>query len=241
MINITNLSKKYEGHWVLNKVSFDIAARQNLALIGPNGSGKTTLIKCIMGLALPESGEIRIKGKSIISHYDYKKDIGYMPQISRFPENMQVQHLFSFMKGLRSVKKGTYDLELYEQFEIEKMKNKRLANLSGGMRQKVSAALAFLFSPSLIILDEPTAGLDPLSNMQLKNKINKVSTEGKLTIITSHILNDLDDIASHVIYLMDGKVKFYQDLPSLRNDTREKRLNNIIVKYLNKGRTDGKN
>ena len=114
------------------------------------------------------------------------------------------------------------------------MAGKRLEVLSGGMKQKVSASLAFMFAPSLLILDEPTAGLDPVSNEVLKEKLKSTVSEDKLVLITSHILNDLDDITTHVAYLMDGIVKFYKSLDQLKSETAESRLNRIIAQVLNK-------
>ena len=186
-----------------------------------------------MGLVIPDEGVIEVKGKTIQSDYEYRSDIGYMPQINRFPSHMKVHQLFSMLKKIRSsVSEEAYDKELYEKFEIEKMSNKQLGSLSGGMRQKVSAAIAFLFNPSIIILDEPTAGLDPLSNDQLKEKINQSAAANKLVITTSHILSDLDEIATYVIYLMEGQVMFFKDIQSLKQETNEERLNKMIVKLL---------
>src|SRR5690554_6224869 len=138
------------------------------------------------------------------------------------------------MKGLRKdVPVNAYDLDLYEAFEIEQMASKRLSILSGGMKQKVSAALAFLFAPPILILDEPTAGLDPVSNEILKDKLKQEISNGKLVLITSHILNDLDEITTHVAYLMDGEVKFFNSLEQLKTETAETRLNRIIAQVLN--------
>ena len=114
------------------------------------------------------------------------------------------------------------------------MSGKRLEVLSGGMKQKVSASLAFMFDPKVLILDEPTAGLDPVSNEGLKDKLKNIVSEDKLVLITSHILNDLDDITTHVAYLMDGIVKFYKSLDQLKSETAESRLNRIIAQVLNK-------
>jgi len=233
MIRIRNLSKSYASHTVLSAVSIGMEKGQSIALIGPNGSGKTTLIKSVMGLVIPDNGEIEVMGKTIKSDYQYRAAIGYMPQINRFPEHMKVQQLFSMLKKMRSsVNESSYDTDLYEKFAIESMQNKQLSSLSGGMRQKVSASIAFLFNPSIIILDEPTAGLDPLSNDQLKEKINQSAADGKLVITTSHILSDLDDIATHVVYLMEGEIRFFKDVASLKKETKEERLNKMIVKLL---------
>jgi Cu-processing system ATP-binding protein len=113
------------------------------------------------------------------------------------------------------------------------MASKRLEILSGGMKQKVSAALAFLFDPTVLILDEPTAGLDPVSNEILKEKLKRMIDRGKLVLVTSHILNDLDEITTHVAYMMDGEVRFYKSLDQLKNETAESRLNRIIAQVLN--------
>lgn len=233
MIRIDNLNKAFGKHQVLNHVDLEFEKGQSVALIGPNGSGKTTLIKALLGLVVAK-GDIWISGSSIKRQSDYRKQIGYMPQMSRFPDNMTVKQLFAMMKNLRSdVKSGSYDLDLYNAFEINEMASKRLSILSGGMKQKVSAALAFLFDPPILILDEPTAGLDPVSNEILKDKLKKEISRGKLVLITSHILNDLDEITTHVAYLMDGEVKFFKSLDQLKNETAETRLNRIIAQVLN--------
>ena len=198
-------------------------------MIGPNGSGKTTLIKCILGMARPDDGQILVNEQRIDTSPVYRRKVGYMPQISRFPEFMNVDSLFKLMKRIRN-DCAEYDLELYQQFEIDKVLHKQLGNLSGGMAQKVSAALAFLFRPEIIILDEPTAGLDPSSNELLKEKISRSVADNKLVLISSHILNDLDEIITDVVYLLEGTVYFFDTLSNLQSKTTQKRLNKIVSK-----------
>jgi Cu-processing system ATP-binding protein len=234
MIRIDSINKAFGKHRVLKNIFLDFDKGQGVALIGPNGSGKTTLIKVLLGLVLADGGDITVNGSSIKGKSDYRQQLGYMPQMSRFPDNMSVKQLFSMMKNLRSdVGESAYDLDLYKAFEIEEMSSKRLGILSGGMKQKVSAALAFLFDPPILILDEPTAGLDPLSNEILKEKLKRQINAGKLVLITSHILNDLDEVTTHVAYLMDGEVRFYKSLEQLKTETSESRLNRIIGQVLN--------
>ena len=235
MIKVDNLNKKFGKQQVLKEVSLEFGAGQSVALIGPNGSGKTTLIKVLLGLVLPDSGLVNFQGKPIAGDGNYRKMVGYMPQMSRFPTNMTVRQLFSMMKSIRDdVPEEAYDLDLYHAFDIESMSRKRLEVLSGGMKQKVSASLAFMFDPKVLILDEPTAGLDPVSNEVLKDKLKNIVSGDKLVLITSHILNDLDDITTHVAYLMEGVVKFYKSLDQLKSETAESRLNRIIAQVLNK-------
>ncbi|MEX2595068.1 MAG: ABC transporter ATP-binding protein [Anditalea sp.] len=234
MIKINKLTKYFGKHQVLKDVSLDFEKGQGIALIGPNGSGKTTLIKVLLGLMVANSGEVFFDGQSIKGQSNYRRELGYMPQMSRFPDNMSVAQLFIMMKELRSdIHEKDYDLELYKAFGIEEMASKRLGILSGGMKQKVSAVLAFLFGPQVLILDEPTAGLDPVSNEVLKEKLKRMIDAGKLVVITSHILNDLDDITTHVAYLMDGEVRFFKSLDQLKSETAEFRLNRIIAQVLN--------
>lgn len=235
MINIESVYKSYGKQRVLSDVNLDFAAGQSVALIGPNGSGKTTLIKIILGMVIPDAGEVRVKDASISGHCRYRKDIGYMPQISRFPDQMSVDQLFDLMKSIRGdVSPQQYDMRLYEAFEIGSWARKKLGTLSGGMRQKVSAALAFLFDPEILILDEPTAALDPVSNEIFKEKLKAAIDAEKLVLITSHILNELDEITTHVAYLMEGKVRFYKSLEDLKSETSESRLNRIVARLIKK-------
>src|SRR5690606_14803616 len=142
-------------------------AGKSYALIRPNGSGKTTLIKAILGLVIPTSGEIRVDGENVRNHWSYREKIGYMPQIGRYPDNMRIGQLLDMMKNIRK-NPPILDEELIDAFKLEQMLDKRMHTLSGGTRQKVSAALAFLFNPPVLFLDEPTAGLDPVSVEILK-------------------------------------------------------------------------
>lgn len=228
MIEISNLTKTFGKQAALVDLSIRFDTGKCIALIGPNGSGKTTLIKCILGIVHPNGGTITVNEQAIDQSPNYRQQVGYMPQISRFPESMNVAALFHLMKKIR-VDCTEYDLELYEQFEIDKMLDKKLGNLSGGMAQKVSAALAFLFHPQIIILDEPTAGLDPQSNELLKEKINQSIQMKKLVLITSHILNDLDEITTDVVYLLNGEIHFQDTLTNLQSKTTHSRLNKIIA------------
>jgi len=234
MIKIHQLNKSFGKQQVLKEISLIFERGQGVALIGPNGSGKSTLIKVLLGLVVANKGEVTFDGRSIKGQSKYRQQIGYMPQMSRFPANMTVLQLFNMMKNLRSdIKKEDYDLDLYKAFQIDLMGSKRLEILSGGMKQKVSAALAFLFDPKVLILDEPTAGLDPVSNEMLKEKLKKMIAKKKLVLISSHILNDLDEIITDVAYLMDGEVKFFKSLDQLKSETAESRLNRIIAQVLN--------
>lgn len=139
------------------------------AVVGPNGSGKTTLIKSILGLTTPDAGEVLLDGRPVRDGCAYRARIGYMPQEARFPENLSAREVIDLLKDLRGRPADT-DEELVEAFGLEPEFDKPLRTLSGGNRQKVSAVLAFLFRPDVFILDEPTAGLDPVASAVLKDK-----------------------------------------------------------------------
>jgi len=228
MIIIEHLTKSFKKFTALNDINLNFQRGQTISLLGPNGSGKTTLIKSILGLVIPEHGSVRINGKEINHSWEYRSKIGYMPQIGRYPENMTIGQVIRMLKEIR---KDTthYDEELIEGFNISAFQHKSMRSLSGGTRQKVSACLAFLFSPDIYILDEPTAGLDPVSSEMLKDKIAKERANGKLILITSHVLSDLDEITSHIVYLQDGKLMFYKTVDELKDATGEQKLNKVIA------------
>jgi len=121
---------------------------------------------------------------------------------------------------------------LLKEYELYSMFEKPMRTLSGGTRQKVSAAIAFLFNPPVLILDEPTAGLDPLSSEMLKEKILREKKKGKLILITSHILSDLDELTTHVMYLQEGKMQFLKNIETLREDTGEIKLGKAIARIM---------
>lgn len=231
MIEISQLTKTFGRFKALDQISLSLSQGQAISLLGPNGSGKTTLIKSILGLVIPESGTISINGQVIKKEKDYRAQIGYMPQIGRYPDNMSIEQVINMLKEIRQ-DQPDYDEELYFGFGLNKMLNKKMRTLSGGTRQKVSASLAFLFSPNIYILDEPTAGLDPVANEILRDKISQECTKGKLTLITSHVLSDLEGITSHIIYLQDGKVRFYNTVEMLRELTGEDKLNKVIAAFI---------
>ena len=229
MIIASNVSKQFGKLKALDDISVTCAKGECIALIGPNGCGKTTLIKSILGMVVCDSGFITFNGNNIKHDWKYRADIGYMPQIGRYPENMTIGQVLDMMKDIRGKQVNGLDEDLVEQFGLKELLNKRMRTLSGGTRQKVSAALAFLFNAEVLILDEPTAGLDPVSSELLKAKIISEKQKGKLILITSHILSELDDLVTQVIYMQEGKVCFHKSIELLRADTGQEKLSRAIA------------
>jgi Cu-processing system ATP-binding protein len=232
MIRVEHINKRFRKLQALDDVSAQFDKGQVISLIGPNGSGKTTLIKCILGMVRPNSGKIFVDEELINGDPSYREKIGYMPQIGRYPDNMKVGQLFKMLKNIRNADENKIDNYLVEQFDLKKIFEKPMRTLSGGTRQKVSAAVAFLFNPPILILDEPTAGLDPLASEILKEKILAEKKKSKLILITSHILSDLDEMTTHIMYMQEGKMQFFKDIEALREDTGELKLGKAIARIM---------
>lgn len=235
MIEIQNITKKFGKLAALQDINLSFQKGECIALIGPNGCGKTTLIKAILGMVIPDTGAITFNKKSILGNYLYRENIGYMPQIGRYPDNMTIGQIIEMIKKVRNTSTNL-DEELIHAFELEKMFDKQMRTLSGGTTQKVSAVLAFLFNPEVLILDEPTAGLDPLASEILKEKIIREKEKGKLILITSHLLSELDDLITEIIFMQDGKVHFHKNTAIIKAETDETRISKAIAKILKNNR-----
>lgn len=240
MIEIKNLTKKFDRFTALDDLNLSLTNGKSIALIGPNGCGKTTLIKCILGLNVIETGDILVDGKSVKDDYLYRGEIGYMPQIGRYPENMTIAQTLKMIKDTRKTSETHLDNELLESFELEKIYDKKMGTLSGGTTQKVSAVLAFMFDPKIIILDEPTAGLDPLASEILKNKIIQEKNKGKLIIITSHLLSELDDIVSEIVFINEGKILVQQSVEDLMTERKAEKISESIISILKEMKNNSK-
>jgi Cu-processing system ATP-binding protein len=237
MIEIKNISKKFGKLEVLNDINLTFNSGECIALIGPNGCGKTTLIKSILGMVIPSKGDVLFDQKSILGKYKYRENIGYMPQMGRYPDYMTIGQIIEMMKKIRNSNQEL-DEDLIKDFELEKIFDKPMRTLSGGTTQKVSATLAFLFNPDVLILDEPTAGLDPLASEILKEKIIKEKEKGKLILITSHLLSELDDMITQIIFMQEGKVHFHKTIDDLLLSANEQKISKAIAKILKEKKND---
>ncbi len=232
MIKIQNLYKKFGKLNVLDGLDLTITKGGVFAILGPNGSGKTTLIKCLLGMVIPNKGEIVINGKSVLRKWDYRNDLNYLPQIANFPANLSVIELIKMVKNLRS--KVSKEHDLIELFGLNKFLNKKLGNLSGGTKQKVNLILTFMFDSELIILDEPTTGLDPIALMRLKELITKEKEKGKTILVTTHIMSFVDEMADEIVFLLDGSIYFKGSIKQLKNQTSESNLEHAIANLISK-------
>ena len=231
MIQLNNIYKNFGKTQALKNVSMHLSSGNCFGLIGPNACGKTTIIKSILSMVVPSAGTILFDDKNIQGEVSYKNNIGYMPQIGRYPENMSIKQVIDMIRDIRGYQ-GVEDRELYDAFSIEQFGDKKMRTLSGGTTQKVSATLAFLFDPPVLILDEPTAGLDPISSELLREKIIKERENGKLILITSHLLSELDDLLTDIIFMQEAEVLFNKSVDTLFEETGEERVSKAVSKLL---------
>lgn len=231
LLTIKALKKSFGKNLVLKGIDLQLTKGTIVAIMGPNGSGKTTLLKAILGLVKSDSGEIHVKDFLVNGESEYRRYIGYMPQNSCFPENLKVKEVISMLKDVRG-NHAEYDEELLEKLNITEIYNKQIGTLSGGTKQRVSCAVAFLFNQEIIILDEPTAGLDPVSAEIVKQKIIDEKNKGKLIIITSHVISEVEELADRVIYLLEGKIHFDNSVDELISRTGAASLNKAIAEIM---------
>lgn len=230
MIRINDLHKKFGSQVVLNGLDLDIAEKGIIAVLGPNGSGKTTLIKSVLGMVVPDKGQIEIEGNSVIKRWNYRQNIDYLPQIANFPGNLKVMELITMIKDLRG--KSARDKELIEFFKLEPFLDKKLNKLSGGTKQKVNLVLCFMFDSPLIILDEPTSGLDPISLIHLRELIQQEKEKGKTILITSHIMNFVEEVADRIVFLLEGRIYFDGTVSELKSSTGQQDFEHAIANLL---------
>jgi len=231
MIKIENLHKKFGKNQVLKGLDLDIDAGEIFAVLGPNGSGKTTLIKSILGMVIPNKGTITLDGKSIRRDYLYRHKIDYLPQIANFPHNLTVIELIRMIKDLRG-NEITAEEQLIARFKLEPFLSKKLGTLSGGTKQKVNILLTFMFDSPLIILDEPTTGLDPISLIRLKELIASEKKKGKTILITSHIMSFVEEITNEIVFLLEGKIYFKGSISALKEKTQQPDFEHAIASLL---------
>ncbi len=231
MINIKGLKKKFGTLTVLDNLELKLPRGQATGIVGPNGSGKTTTIKTILGLVKPDSGQIYIDDELVNGTWEYREKIGYMPQIARYPENMTVNELFKFIKQIRG-EEDSVEVEFIKHFGLEAELNKRMRTLSGGNRQKVGAVLAMMFDPEILIFDEPTAGLDPRSSIQFKRLVNSQKQAGKTILLTTHIMSEIEELADHLVFVVEGKIRYDGPMEELIHQQKEQRLEGAIAKLM---------
>lgn len=232
MIDIVDLYKQYGKLEVLRGINLSIVPGRTTAILGPNGSGKTTLIKSVLGMVKPTSGNVNYLNHSILNQWHYRKEIGYLPQIARFPENLSVLELIKFVEDLRD-QQGDYE-PLVRIFELRDSLRKKLRYLSGGTRQKVNLLLTFMFDSPVYILDEPTSGLDPVALIRFKNLLTEKKELSRTILFTTHIMNLVEEISDNLVFLLEGKIYFQGTCQDLMTNHHQINFENAIARILAK-------
>ncbi|NLV27866.1 MAG: ABC transporter ATP-binding protein [Methanomicrobiales archaeon] len=219
MIEASFLTKQYGDISALSDVSFTCREGEIFGIIGHNGAGKTTLLKILSGLILPTSGSLLINNVDLISDpIQIRSRIGYLPEESRLYETMLVPDYLSFFGEIYGLDKTTINARadlLLAQLSLQP-DEKRLGNLSKGMKRKVAIARSLIHDPSILIYDEPGSGLDPMTTRFIIEYLKQLRTEGKTIILSAHNLAQVEEICDHIMILKRGKVVVYGTMPELR-------------------------
>lgn len=223
-LELKNVRCSYGSKVVLDNVNFKLG-NGVVALLGLNGAGKTTLIKNIMKLMYPEQGDIFFDGQDIFKigsrYYDY---LGYMPQMPNFYNNFKAYEFLLYIASLKGITKKEAKVkaaDLLEKVQLSYAKDKKIDTFSGGMKQRLGIAQALLNNPKLLILDEPTAGLDPNERIKFRNIITELAAE-RIVILATHIISDIESIAKDILLVKDGKVELCTDPKGFVSDINGK-------------------
>lgn len=215
-INIEHLDKSYGKHKVLHDISLRIPVGM-YGLLGENGAGKTTLMRILSTVSEPTRGNITINRIDIKDKKNIRKTIGYLPQDFSVYPNMKVYAALDYLGMLAELPKKTRKErinQLLKQVNLEQEKNKRFKNLSGGMKRRFGIAQALLHDPKVLIIDEPTAGLDPEERLRLYDLLSELALE-RIILLSTHIVSDIEATCPKVAVLHDGKVVFEGDREEL--------------------------
>jgi len=234
MIETKNLTKYFGRFAALRDVSIALNPGRLTGIIGPNGSGKSTLIKCLLGLVRPSDGLVLHNGRLPDANGTYRARIGYMPQRATFPGDLTGREVLALVSQLRSEKPLRME-SLIDLFDLQSHLDKRIRTLSGGTRQKLSAVVAGMYEPSLLILDEPTAGLDPGASRVFKGYVMEQLKRGCAVLMTTHIISDLEEMADDIVLLVDGTVSYDGSVRDLKLTTDRPLLEAAVAEILQQG------
>ena len=232
MIQVKNVTKKYGATIAVNDISFDVKDGEIVGFLGPNGAGKSTTMNMITGFIEPTNGQIIINGNDISKRpRKAKKEIGYMPENVPLYYELTAREFISYMTELKLVKRNERKKEVEKVIEetgLKEVQNKLIRNLSRGYKQRVSLAGALVGNPDVIILDEPTVGLDPKQITEIRSLIKQLGKKHTV-ILSTHILSEVSQICEKVIIINKGKIIAIDTPENLEKSTKEKNGISVIV------------
>lgn len=205
-LEIKNISKKYGNQEALSNISFSLNKGDIVGFLGPNGAGKTTLMKIITSTLKQDSGEVTVFGKSTISEeIETKSVIGYLAEHNPLYKEMNVIEYLQFIASLYKIKDFNIIENIISKTGLENEKTKKIEALSKGYKQRVGIAASLIHNPKLLILDEPTTGLDPNQLVEIRNLITEIGKD-KIVLLSTHILQEIPKICNHIIIINKGKI-----------------------------------
>ena len=205
-LEIKNISKKYGNQEALSNISFSLNKGDIVGFLGPNGAGKTTLMKIITSTLKQDSGEVTVFGKSTISEeIETKNVIGYLAEHNPLYKEMNVIEYLQFIASLYKIKDFNIIENIISKTGLENEKTKKIEALSKGYKQRVGIAASLIHNPKLLILDEPTTGLDPNQLVEIRNLITEIGKD-KIVLLSTHILQEIPKICNHIIIINNGKI-----------------------------------
>lgn len=227
-LEIKNLTKKFGEQIALNNINVEIKKNEIIGLLGPNGAGKSTLMKSIVGVLKLDEGEIFLDGKNISENEtEVKQKIGFLPENNPLYQEMYVKEYLKFVADIHQISKEKVD-EIIDLVGITPEKTKKISQLSKGYKQRVGLAQAILHAPDLLILDEPTNGLDPNQIIEIRNVIKEIGKE-KTVILSTHIMQEVEALCSRVILIHQGNI--IQDSPISEFKGKYESLEEAFQKY----------
>ena len=230
MIRVAHLGKAFGAQIALDDISFQVDPGECFALLGPNGSGKSTVLKCLAGLVLPGSGTMTIAGIDVATHgREARQAISFLPQTVSFPDHLRVREVVEFYAKLRRVSGGRVD-DVLEMLECSAFSGRWVADLSGGMRQRLAIAVACLPDAPVLMLDEPTASLDPESATGFRRLLAGLERAGKTIVFATHMLADVEQLADRIAILVNGRLLAIESLEA--SVLKEHGCEEIYLRYL---------
>jgi ABC-type multidrug transport system ATPase subunit len=207
VLTLSGLTKTFGGRRVLDSLDLEIDAGESVALLGANGSGKTTTLRCIVGLARPDSGRVVIDGVDAVRQpIDARARVSYLPQKSAFPMTLTVFETLELVARLRGLTGHEIDREL-DACGLAALAGRSVGHLSGGERQRLAMAIAFLPAVDLYLFDEPSASLDPMASRLLIQRARQLAHDGRTLLFTTHIPADVRRLATRIVYLRNGRIE----------------------------------
>ncbi len=225
LISIKNFSKSFGDNEVIDDLSFEVYKGEIFAFLGANGSGKTTTIRCLLGIYSDYEGELKIFNKKFDLSFSHK--IGYLPEERGLYLEMTVKDILSYFAQIKGIDEEDAIQSAYEYLEQVGLSDKaeaKIKNLSSGQQQKIQLGIALIHKPELLILDEPTKGLDPVNRNMLINRLKKLNEQGTTIVFSTHIMEEAEKIADRVGILKEGKFEVYGELDDIKEEYAEKAI-----------------